>query len=64
MNLMDQIKDGILAVWLPRALRTMSKQDMLKLIDLICRLNPGWKENVAFAAELIERDHPFFQWVQ
>ncbi|MGO9307824.1 MAG: radical SAM protein [Spirochaetia bacterium] len=64
MNLMTHIKDGILAVWLPRALRTMSKQDMLKLIDLICRLNPGWKENAAFATALIERDHPFFQWVQ
>jgi len=45
-------QDGILSAWLPRALRTMSKQDMLRLIDLICRLNPGWKDNVAFAREL------------
>ena len=34
----------------------MSKEDVMQLIDLICRLNPGWKENVDFATELIERD--------
>jgi MoaA/NifB/PqqE/SkfB family radical SAM enzyme len=64
MNLMKQVKDGILSAWLPRALRTMSKEDMLRLIGLICTLNPGWKDNVAFASELIEKDHPFFQWVR
>jgi MoaA/NifB/PqqE/SkfB family radical SAM enzyme len=41
----------------------MSKQRMLSLIDMICRLNPGWKENVAFTEELIRKEHPFFQWV-
>lgn len=64
MSVINQIRDGILAAWLPKALRRMSREDMLKLIDLICKLNPGWKENVAFATELIERNHPFFQWVQ
>lgn len=64
MSVMNQIKDGILAAWLPKALRTMGREDMLKLINLICKLNPGWKSNVAFATELIEKNHPFFQWVQ
>ncbi len=64
MSVINQIRDGILAAWLPKALRRMSREDMVKLIDLICKLNPGWKENVAFATELIEKNHPFFQWVQ
>ena len=40
MSLMKQVQDRLLSQWLPRALRTMSKSQMLRLIDLICTLNP------------------------
>ncbi|MGA2762021.1 MAG: radical SAM protein [Spirochaetia bacterium] len=64
MSLRNQIQDRLLSQWLPHALSRMSKPQMVRLLDLICALNPGWKENVAFATELIEKDHPFFQWAQ
>ena len=64
MSLRNQIQDRLLSQWLPHALSRMSKSQMVRLLDLICALNPGWKENVAFATELIEKEHPFFQWAQ
>ena len=63
MSLTTWPRDAFLAAWLPWALHSMSKEKMLRLIALICRFNPGWKENIAPAKELIERDHPFLQWV-
>ncbi|HVP19156.1 MAG TPA: radical SAM protein [Spirochaetia bacterium] len=64
MGVKKKIQDTIVSQWLSRALRSMSKSQMLKLIDVICALNPGWKENVAYTAELIEREHPFYQWAR
>ena len=64
MSLKRQIQDTLVSQWLSRALRNMSKSRMVKLLDLICTLNPGWKENVAFTTQLIEREHPFYQWAR
>ena len=64
MSLKKQIRDTLISQWLARALRSMGKSQMLRLLDLICTFNPGWKENVAFTTELIEREHPFFQWAR
>ena len=64
MNLVKQLQDRLLSQWLPKALRSMSKTQMLRLLDLICTLNPGFKENVAFTTELIRREHPFYQWAR
>jgi MoaA/NifB/PqqE/SkfB family radical SAM enzyme len=58
------MKKTIQSQVLGKAIRTLGKSGMLRLIDLICRANPDWKENVAFSQELIRRDHPFFKWVQ
>jgi len=63
MGITKRIQDSVLSTGLSRALRSMSKESMLRLIDLICRANPDWRDNVAAATELIEREHPFFQWV-
>jgi hypothetical protein len=60
MGIASRVQNTIISAGLSRALRTMSKESMLRLIDLICRMNPGWRENVAEATELIERNHPFF----
>ncbi len=64
MSLTKQIQDTLVSQWLSRALRNMSKTRMVKLLDLICTLNPGWKENVAFTTQLIEQEHPFYQWAR
>ena len=64
MKLMEQVEGSLLSRWLPRALKSLSKSQMLKLLDVICTLNPGWKENVAFTTELIQKEHPFYQWAR
>ncbi len=64
MGVAKNVQEKLVSMWLPWALRSMGKREMLRFIDFICKINPGWKENVAFTTELIERDHPFFQWVQ
>jgi MoaA/NifB/PqqE/SkfB family radical SAM enzyme len=63
MSAYSVLRDAVVSAWLQRALRTMSKKTMLRLLDVICRVNPGWKPNAAPARELVEREHPFFQWV-
>ena len=57
------VQRAFVSAWLPRALRSMSKQTMLGVLEAICRLNPGWRENVAPATELIQKEHPFYHWV-
>ncbi len=64
MSMVQQVQNKLVSHWLSHALRSMGKAQMVRLIDLICKVNPGWKENVAFATELIEKDHPFFQWAK
>lgn len=53
------VQRAFLSAWLPQALRSMSKETILGVLEVICSLIPGWRENVAPATELIQKEHPF-----
>ncbi|MGA2479247.1 MAG: radical SAM protein, partial [Spirochaetia bacterium] len=64
MSLKARFLNAVLAVRINGAFGTMGKKEVRKLIQTACRLRPQWasKGNVAFLLELVEKDHPFFQW--
>jgi MoaA/NifB/PqqE/SkfB family radical SAM enzyme len=57
------VRNAVVSAWLWRVLRSMSRETMLKVLDMVCTLNPGWRSNLAAAREFVEGEHPFYQWI-
>ena len=64
MNLKSRFLNAVLAMRINGAFSTMGKKEVLRLIHAACKLRPQWAKNgnVAFLMELVEKEHPFFQW--
>ena len=63
MGMYTSVRNAVVSAWLWRVLRSMSRETILKVLDMVCTLNPGWRSNLAAAREFVEGEHPFYQWI-
>ncbi len=62
MSLKSRFAKAILAAHMNAAVGSMGKKKILRLIRAACRFNPTWAKNMSFATQLVEAEHPFYQW--